>query len=73
MAVNKMTVTIAEGEQLGIDLTGDTVAPETLNKGVVAHDASGNTINVISNNGRDNNNKFLTKKREKSISSLSLK
>jgi hypothetical protein len=41
MSVNK--VKLSTGETL-IDLTGDSVAPETLAKGETAHDASGNKI-----------------------------
>lgn len=40
MAVNKV---IYGGETL-IDLTGDTLTPETLQKGITGHDASGNPI-----------------------------
>lgn len=41
MSVNK--VKLSTGETL-IDLTGDSVAPETLAKGETAHDASGKPI-----------------------------
>lgn len=40
MAVNKVTV---NGETI-LDLTGDSVTPETLMEGVTAHDAAGNRI-----------------------------
>lgn len=41
MSVNK--VNLSTGETL-IDLTGDSVTPETLAEGKTAHDASGNPI-----------------------------
>lgn len=40
MAVNK----VALNDEIVIDLTGDTVTPETLDVGITAHDASGNAI-----------------------------
>lgn len=44
MAVNKVIINTAGGEQTLIDLTGDSVTPETLAEGVTAHDASGAQI-----------------------------
>ena len=44
MAVNKVVMNTENGAQTLIDLTGDSVTPETLAKGVTAHDASGNII-----------------------------
>lgn len=44
MAVNKVVINTANGEQTLIDLTGDSVTPETLAEGVTAHDASGAQI-----------------------------
>ena len=44
MAVNKVVFNTADGEQVLIDLTKDTVKPETLLAGITAHDASGETI-----------------------------
>lgn len=44
MAVNKVVYNTASGAVTLIDLTGDTVTPETLAEGVIAHDASGNQI-----------------------------
>ena len=34
----------AEGEQVLIDLTSDSVTPQTLDEGVTAHDASGKKV-----------------------------
>jgi lysophospholipase L1-like esterase len=44
MAVNKVVYNTENGAETLIDLTRDTVTPETLAKGVTAHDASGNVI-----------------------------
>lgn len=44
MAVNKVIYNTAQGEEVLMDLTSDTVTPETLAEGVTAHDASGNAI-----------------------------
>ena len=44
MAVNKVVYNTADGEEVLVDLTGDSVTPETLAKGVTAHDASGERI-----------------------------
>lgn len=44
MAVNKITMNTTEGERVLIDLTGDSVTPDTLARGATAHDASGNKI-----------------------------
>lgn len=44
MAVNKVVYNAGNGENVLIDLTRDTVTPETLTKGTTAHDASGNII-----------------------------
>lgn len=44
MAVNKVVMNTANGEETLIDLTGDTVTADTLAEGVIAHDASGARI-----------------------------
>lgn len=44
MAANKVTINTVDGEETLIDLTSDTVTPETLAEGETAHDASGNVI-----------------------------
>lgn len=44
MNVNKVVMNTENGAETLIDLTGDTVTPETLAKGVTAHDASGAVI-----------------------------
>ncbi len=44
MAVNKVVYNTEDGAQTLIDLTSDSVTPETLAKGVTAHDASGEMI-----------------------------
>ena len=44
MAVNKITVNTPNGEQTLIDLTRDSVRPETLAKGETAHGANGEMI-----------------------------
>ena len=44
MAVNKVVYNSSSGTQTLIDLTGDTVTPENLAKGVKAHDAKGEQI-----------------------------
>lgn len=44
MAVNKVVMNTENGSETLIDLTGDTVTPATLAKGVTAHDASGTVI-----------------------------
>lgn len=48
MANNK--VQLSDGTAL-LDLTGDTVTPETLLSGVTAHDAAGNSIVGTSGGG----------------------
>lgn len=44
MGVNKVEYNTANGKETLIDLTGDTVTPQTLAEGVTAHDASGAII-----------------------------
>ena len=44
MAVNKVIYNTANGEEVLMDLTRDTVTPETLAKGATAHDATGEEI-----------------------------
>lgn len=44
MAVNKVVMNTPEGEQTLIDLTNDSVTPETLAEGATAHDASGQPV-----------------------------
>lgn len=44
MAVNKVIMNTATGVETLIDLTEDTVTPNTLLAGATAHDASGNSI-----------------------------
>lgn len=56
MAINKIE---AFGETL-IDLTGDTVTPETLAQGVTAHNAAGKSITGIMSTDSGNNNFRVT-------------
>lgn len=52
MAVNKVVYNTENGAETLIDLTSDTVTPETLTKGVTAHDKSGAKITgAMANNG----------------------
>lgn len=44
MAVNKIVMNTENGEKVLMDLTADTVTPDTLAEGATAHDASGNKI-----------------------------
>ena len=44
MAVNKVVMNTENGENVLIDLTGDSVTPKTLAEGATAHDASGEVI-----------------------------
>lgn len=44
MSINKVTMNTPAGEQTLIDLTGDSVVPETLAKGATAHNAAGDLI-----------------------------
>ena len=44
MAINKVVMNTENGAETLIDLTNDTVTPETLAEGVTAHDASGEEI-----------------------------
>lgn len=44
MATNKVVINTENGPETLIDLTQDSVTPETLAEGATAHDASGNTI-----------------------------
>lgn len=44
MAVNKVVMNTESGEKTLIDLTADTVTPDSLADGATAHDASGNII-----------------------------
>lgn len=44
MGANKITLNTPDGEEVLIDLTRDTVTPETLAEGATAHDASGEEI-----------------------------
>lgn len=44
MAANKVVMNTPEGEQTLIDLTNDSVTPETLAEGTTAHDASGQQV-----------------------------
>ena len=44
MGVNKIVYNTADGARTLIDLTGDSVTPETLAEGATAHDASGDKI-----------------------------
>ena len=44
MAVNKVEINTENGKQTLIDLTQDSVTPETLAQGVTAHDKSGTKI-----------------------------
>lgn len=51
MAVNKVVYNTKDGEQVLMDLTGDTVTPETLAVGTTAHNASGEAIEGTMNIG----------------------
>ena len=44
MAINKVVLNTDAGEQTLVDLTGDTVTPETLAEGATAHSADGEAI-----------------------------
>ena len=44
MAINKIVLNTDHGEQVLVDLTGDTVAAEDLHEGVTAHDKSGERV-----------------------------
>lgn len=44
MAVNKVVFNTADGPEVLMDLTADTVTPSSLVAGIIAHDASGNQI-----------------------------
>lgn len=44
MGINKVVMNGADGAVVLVDLTGDSVTPDTLAEGVTAHDASGNPI-----------------------------
>lgn len=44
MGVNKVVFNTADGENTLIDLTNDSVTPETLAEGVTAHSANGDII-----------------------------
>ena len=44
MAVNKVVINKTSGPETLIDLTNDTVTPETLAKGIIAHNAEGEII-----------------------------
>ena len=50
MAVNKVVMNTENGVKTLIDLTGDSVTPETLAEGETAHDASGNIITGLAQN-----------------------
>ena len=55
MAVNKVVMNTSDGAKTLIDLTGDSVTPETLAEGVTAHDSSGamitGTARIVDNLG----------------------
>lgn len=44
MGINKVVMNTNEGENVLIDLTKDTVTPESMDEGIVAHDAAGEKI-----------------------------
>lgn len=44
MGVSKVVLNTENGEEVLVNLEGDTVAPESLAKGATAHDANGNPI-----------------------------
>lgn len=56
MAVNKVIYNTSNGEQILVDLTNDSVTPETLAKGITAHNASGE---IITGNADLTNNDVL--------------
>ena len=47
MGVNKVVMNTENGEVVLMDLTGDSVTPETLAEGATAHDAAGNLIRGV--------------------------
>lgn len=53
---------IIYGDEVLIDLTGDTVQPETLGVGVTAHDAAGNPITGTMTGGKPEQTKTVTPK-----------
>ena len=53
MAINKIVLNTETGERVLVDLTGDTVTPDTLSEGVTAHDASGEPITGTKSLGAD--------------------
>lgn len=64
MGVNKIVVNTESGEETLIDLTEDTVKPETLLEGDTAHDKTGEPIiGTMKNNGAVN--KSITTKDQK--------
>ena len=63
MAVNKIVLNTDDGEQVLVDLTGDSVTPETLAEGVTAHGANGEPI-VGTMRSAEDLNSVLTEQEE---------
>lgn len=61
MAVNKVVYNTKNGAEILIDLTSDTVTPETLAEGVTAHDASGEVITGTLVAGSNETNEYYVK------------
>ncbi len=55
MAVNRVSINTPTGEEVLIDISKDTVAPETLGEGVTAHGANGEPIVGTMRSGEDLN------------------
>lgn len=60
MAETKYINKIVYGDKTLIDLTGDTVAPESLGKGITAHDKSGKPIIGTSTKDSDTSDATIT-------------
>lgn len=60
MAINKIVLNTEDGEQVLVDLTGDTVTAETLAEGVTAHDKSGAKITGTMTGGGEDLEAVLT-------------
>lgn len=73
MAVNKVVYNTENGAETLIDLTGDTVTPETLAVGATAHNASGEVIVGTANIGNDIPNYVVTEAEEVANKVLSVR
>lgn len=63
MGINKIVLNTDEGDRVLVDLTGDSVTPETLAEGVTAHDKSGEAI-IGTMKAEENLNTVLTEQEE---------